>query len=162
MVVMFGMEAHPIADIFPMLEDEELEELADDIKERGLLHPIVLDQEGQILDGRNRLSACNLAGVEPHFTTYEGDDPGGYALATNINRRHLTKGQQAMIVVKVGGLYNLYNQTQLARNNGLHRPRLNEAQSILYYAPDLVDDVISGKHPLDAALVATAGDADYG
>lgn len=28
------------------------------------------------------------------FVTYDGDDPDGYALAVNIARRHLTKGQR--------------------------------------------------------------------
>ncbi len=65
-----------MAALFPTLSAEELEELAADIKERGLIHPIVLDAEGRVLDGRNRLAACEIAEVEPRFTTYEGEDPG--------------------------------------------------------------------------------------
>lgn len=42
-------------------------------------------------DGRNRYAACQLAGIEPTFTTYDGDDPDGYALAANGQRRDLTK-----------------------------------------------------------------------
>jgi hypothetical protein len=34
------------------------------------------------------------------FETYEGDDPAGYALAVNLARRSLTKGQAAMIAAK--------------------------------------------------------------
>jgi hypothetical protein len=49
---------------------------------------------------RNRYAACQLAGVEPVFTTYDGDDPAGAALAVNIAYRHLTKGQQAMIAAR--------------------------------------------------------------
>ena len=32
-------ESHPIADIWPLLSDEELQELAEDIKQRGFLNP---------------------------------------------------------------------------------------------------------------------------
>ena len=95
----FKQGIHPVAQIFPLLGDEELAELAADIKERGLIHPIVIDADSQILDGRNRYPACELAGVAPEYEQYEGDDPGGYALAVNIGRRHLSKGQQAMILV---------------------------------------------------------------
>ena len=46
------------------------------------------------LSNRNRRLACEIAGIDPAYEQYEGDDPGGYALAVNITRRHLTKGQQ--------------------------------------------------------------------
>ena len=55
---------------------------------------------GSILDGRNRYAACRLAGVEPEFTTYDGDDPEGYALAVNAQRRDLTKSQRAMVAAR--------------------------------------------------------------
>ena len=57
---------HPAADIFPLLSEADLRELADDIKEHGQLDPIeILEDTNQILDGRNRYLACQLAGVEP-------------------------------------------------------------------------------------------------
>ena len=52
---------HPLAAVFPMMTDDELQDLADDIREHGLLHPIVLDADGVLIDGRNRLRACEIA-----------------------------------------------------------------------------------------------------
>jgi ParB/RepB/Spo0J family partition protein len=141
---------HPIADLFPMLANDELAELAADIKERGLLHPIVRDKEGRILDGRNRLAACKLAGIEPAFTVYDGDDADGYALAVNIARRHLTKGQQAMVAARAIGLLKT-SQRALAEQAGVSKTRIASAAAVIEHAPDLVDAVTSGATPLNDA-----------
>ena len=45
---------HPYADKFPMLPESELQELAESILQNGLRQPIVLTEDGLILDGRNR------------------------------------------------------------------------------------------------------------
>lgn len=59
------MKAHPISDIFPMMEPSELAELAADIRKNGLREPIVLHADGSILDGRNRWAACDQIGRTP-------------------------------------------------------------------------------------------------
>ena len=87
-------EIHPAADMFPLLDDEELAILAEDIKRHGLYLPIVLDTEGRILDGRNRARACAIAGVEPRTVVYDGDRPELYVLSANAYRRHMTTGAQ--------------------------------------------------------------------
>ena len=82
------------------MSDSELRELADDIKTNGLAHAIVRDV-GMILDGRNRLAACEIAGVEPRFEEYTGDDPVAYVISANIHRRHLTTDQKREVIAKL-------------------------------------------------------------
>jgi len=65
---------HPVADLFPMMTDEELADLAADIKANRLIQPIVIDQKGLLIDGRNRAKACEIAGIEPTVRMFEGDD----------------------------------------------------------------------------------------
>jgi hypothetical protein len=68
---MSELAVHPVAALFPMLADDELEELAADIKANGLRFPIIRDKAGKtLIDGRNRLVACEIAGVKPDFITY--------------------------------------------------------------------------------------------
>lgn len=62
---------HPAAELFPMIKDAELGLLVEDIVEHGLREPILVYQ-GLILDGRNRLRACEIAGVEPRFVEWDG------------------------------------------------------------------------------------------
>jgi len=98
-----GYEVHPLAAIFPMMTDAELAELAADIKANGQQIPIVLEAAGEkLIDGRNRLAACRLAGVAPRFERLaEGQDAGAFILSVNVARRHLDKGQQAMATALV-------------------------------------------------------------
>jgi len=93
-------QPHPLAELFPMLPDREVAELADDICTFGQRVPIVM-LDGMILDGRNRLAACRLAEVEPEFVEYEGDDPLNFVLSHNLHRRHLTESQRAMVAAKI-------------------------------------------------------------
>jgi hypothetical protein len=97
-----------------------------------------------------------LAGVEPTFTTYDGEDPDGYALSVNIARRHLTKGQQAMVAAKARSLDSSASfargwQDQAARDIGASRQRITQAAVVLGHAPDLADSVIAGAMGLDKA-----------
>jgi len=54
-------EFHPLADMFPLIEGEDFDQLVEDIGNRGILSPIIL-YEGKILDGRNRYRAAKEAG----------------------------------------------------------------------------------------------------
>jgi len=80
---------HPAADLMPMLGESDLAALAADIRANGLHEPVVLF-DGQVLDGRNRLAACELAGVEPLTRTLKAcPDPVAFVLSANLRRRHL-------------------------------------------------------------------------
>lgn len=145
-----GYPVHPVASMFPMIGDDELRQLADDIKENGQHEAIVLapyykdnarilaehgietDEFGGfmslppeveaelepdvvLVDGRNRMAACLLAGVEPIVTQdipgntsgKDSDSPDWEQFVTawitsgNLHRRHLSKGQLAAIAVEI-------------------------------------------------------------
>jgi hypothetical protein len=98
---------HPAADVFPMLDADELAGLANDIKTHGLRKRIIFLRNGAdvlLIDGRNRLAAMEMAGIEidaaKHCQTSESmADPVAYIVSVNIRRRHLTKQQQADLIV---------------------------------------------------------------
>jgi ParB-like chromosome segregation protein Spo0J len=92
------IKVHLVADIFPMMSDEELADLAADIKANGQVHPILLDCDGLLLDGRNRARACEIAGVKPLFATIAQPipDPLAYVVSLNVKRRNMSASQKAM------------------------------------------------------------------
>jgi N6-adenosine-specific RNA methylase IME4 len=98
---------HPIANIWPLLDEAELAELADDIRANGLLVPIWRHRDGRIIDGRNRWLACQRIGIDPRSDTYTGPDgPALVAFVVGLNekRRHLSTGQRAMVAAKIANL----------------------------------------------------------
>lgn len=96
----YDKESHRFADIFPMIEGEQLEQLKADIKEHGLLQPIVMF-EGKILDGRNRYKACKELGLTPREEIYAGTKPLEFVVSLNLKRRHLKPDQRAVLAQEV-------------------------------------------------------------
>jgi ParB-like chromosome segregation protein Spo0J len=90
---------HPAADLFPMLDPEAFTKLVGDIDRNGQRDPIWLDTDGQLIDGRNRLAACQRLGREPLTRTYSGDSPTELVLSLNVHRRQLTPAQLAAVAV---------------------------------------------------------------
>lgn len=100
------MPVHPVAAIFPMMSESELQEMAKDIKKYGLQHPI-LTSRGVLIDGRNRLKACQMAGVAPTIKDM-GDLTDEriitHVFALNLTRRHLDETQRASIAARLVSL----------------------------------------------------------
>jgi len=169
------MQFHPVTDIFPMMTDAELEDLAADIRQNGLLTSIWTWQ-GQIIDGRNRYKACLIAGEEPRFQEWDGDEKDlvAFVLALNLKRRHLDASQRAVIGLAVekyeagrgkdrmiaGGKvttkqgkekipYPVEEQGQArdfaAAAVGVNPRYIQEAKRIEAQAPDLIPQIASGR-----------------
>ncbi len=96
------LEAHPAAELFPLIEGAEFQELVEDIRANGLRTPILLHPDERVLDGRNRLRACLAAGVEPRFETWDGNgSPFELVVSLNLRRRHLNESQRAMLAARI-------------------------------------------------------------
>lgn len=106
------MQYHDAANIFPMMTEDEIEALGQDIEDNGQCEPIETF-EGKILDGRNRFEACLMFEITPEFVPWTGDDPVAYVLSKNLHRRHLTESQRAMIGAR-------YAKTKSSDESGLH------------------------------------------
>jgi hypothetical protein len=74
------IEVHPAANLFPMMEADELKALGEDIRQHGLREPIAIDCKKpgdgpyrySLIEGRNRLDAMEMAGLAPQLQLQGG------------------------------------------------------------------------------------------
>jgi hypothetical protein len=118
-----------------------------------------MDPKGLGLDGRNRVAACAIAGVDPQWQVYNGD-PIAFIVEVNAERRHLTTGQRAMAVaiglVEAGARSNgrfqrgsVPDDTSSSRSSWVQA--VWRAGLVLDHAPELADAVLRGDMALDGA-----------
>ena len=155
------MKFHSMANLFPLMEGREFDDLVADIRANGLREPIWTYQ-GQILDGRNRWRACEAAGVTSRpMREYEGDDPVGFVVSLNLHRRHLDESQRAMVAGKIATLPQGTNQHApigapsqdgAADMLNVGRRSVQRAREVLDRgAPELVSAVERGQVSVSAA-----------
>ncbi len=92
---------HASAAIFPPMRESEFEALVADIREKGQLEAVWLWQ-GQVIDGRHRVLACQKLGLTPK--TREWDGQGSlleFIVSANLRRRHLKENQRAMVAARM-------------------------------------------------------------
>jgi hypothetical protein len=125
------LPVHPAADLFPLLSESELKELAEDIRKNGgLQQPVKLwrrwkTKDVVLLDGRNRLDALSLLGFlsadddgELIISDPDGDDwdwplfdeeigqgddeeARDLVISLNVHRRHLTAEQKRELIAEL-------------------------------------------------------------
>jgi ParB-like chromosome segregation protein Spo0J len=156
------LKVHPAAECVRLMDEEELASLAASIQAHGQRDPIILGRVNgaaseALIDGRNRLKACEIAGVEPRFETieFEDDEAVKAFIADKSEHRNLTKGQQAMRLAllypepKRGKHSELRNSTG---KMGFDKARLSQARAVYAYSPELALAVRDGTKKLDEAL----------
>jgi ParB-like chromosome segregation protein Spo0J len=116
--------------IMPPLTDEEFAVLKADIAKQGVLVTIVLDDEGNVLDGHNRLAAiAQLESENPGLTIpFTSEVRRGMTdeakrelvMTLNLKRRHLSKEARLELMIKLRQDYGL-TYGQIAEASGASR-----------------------------------------
>lgn len=96
-------KVHPAINLLPLMSDEELKDLAEDIGRQGLIMPITLTYDREtIVDGRCRYLACMMNLEWPVFVSLEyGASEGeivSYIVSKNVLRQHLDVDERASLV----------------------------------------------------------------
>lgn len=87
----------------PRLSDDEYTSLEKSIREHGIQVPIVVDENGSVIDGHHRKEIADRLGLPcPRNTARDLDETGKRTLACSLNldRRHLNREQKREVIAK--------------------------------------------------------------
>jgi hypothetical protein len=144
---------HPAADLFPLMPPDELRALGEDIVKNGLTNSIALwradpKAQAQLLDGRNRLDAIELATGSPveigapslmagkflatdKVIELDGRavNPLVYVFSANIHRRHLNVEQRQHAFIAIIALMPESSDRQIAAMLGVSHHTVASARA---------------------------------
>ena len=128
------------------IDQDKLNELAETIKQKGLLQPLVvqIDENGEyiLIAGERRLLACRIAGVKKVPVMVKSGDPAELALIENIQREDLNPVDEAEALNALMTNHR-YTQEELASRIGKARSTIAETLS-LNRLPQEIKEVCRG------------------
>jgi N6-adenosine-specific RNA methylase IME4 len=136
LVVTADKKFHDVTKIFPLMTEEEFDDLKKDIEKNGLKESIWIDNFGNIIDGRNRDRACKEIGLEPQYRVYDGDSSIlDFVISMNFKRRNLTPTQKAFVAANIETYLAKEakdRQREAGRNYGENHPKHSAVQKNQY------------------------------
>lgn len=130
--------------------DIELKELADSIKEFGILQPIILKKSGEnyeLIAGERRLRASKLAGltkIPAIIRDYDLKQSFELALIENLQREDLNPMEEAIAYDKLMSSYS-YTQLELSSKLGRSRSYIANTLRLLNLPEEVKVQLIDGK-----------------
>jgi ParB family chromosome partitioning protein len=157
-------------------EEDSLKELADSIKEKGVITPILVrklaEEKYKIIAGERRYRACQLAGEEDIPVIIKDLDDNNtveYAIIENVQRQDLSAIEEAVAYKHLIDSYN-YTQNDVAKVIGKSRSHVANLLRLLTLPQEVQDLIakndltmgharalINSKNPLKAAKEILAG-----
>lgn len=147
----------PLEKIFPNPEqprrefsEESLQELADSIKEKGILQPLILKKTGenyQLVCGERRYRAAIKAGLEKIpaiIKEYDLKDSLEASLIENLQREDLNPIEKAFAYKKLREKFN-YTQEELAKKLGKSRSEIANTLRLLNLPQYIQESLLEGK-----------------
>lgn len=153
---------HPAAEVFPVMDEAAFAALVADIAAHGQREPILI-LDGQVIDGRHRLRACEQLGIEPVIREVSADDGDPFAMVVSLNlhRRHLSESQRALVAARLATLPHGFNQhaqicapsqESAAHMLGVSRRSVQYARTVVSGGADaLIDAVEAGEVSVSTA-----------
>lgn len=149
-------------------DQNQLQELADSIREHGIIQPITIEDAGNgffyIIAGERRTRAAKLAGLEKvpvQLRKFSDEKKLEVALIENIQRADLNPVEEAQAyqqLMQLGGL----TQEEVAKRVGKNRATVANALRLLKLPPDMLGALSNGQITAGhaRALLSVTNNAD--
>ncbi|HEY5040244.1 MAG TPA: ParB/RepB/Spo0J family partition protein [bacterium] len=144
-----------------LFRSEDLQELVQSVKERGILQPIVVRKKGdqwEIIAGERRFRAAQKLGLlTVPATEVQASDVEALelALVENLQRTDLSLLEEADGYHRLQEEFNM-TQEQIAQKVGKDRATVANAMRLLKLAPEVKDLLVSGRLTAGHARVVAA------
>ena len=135
-----------------IFDDEQLNDLTNSIKERGIIQPIVVrpsksqDEKFEIIAGERRWLAAkraNLDSVPVVILNVDDEKSLEFAIVENVQRQDLNPIEEAKGYQKLIDEFN-YNQEKLSKFIGKSRSYIANSLRLLSLSPDVIDHMEKG------------------
>lgn len=139
-------------------DKEKLQELADSIREKGVLQPIIVRRKGsdfEIIAGERRWRAAQLAGLQEVpaiIRKSENQDALELGLIENIQRDDLNPVEEAQAYGRLSKQYNL-TQQEIAQKVGKDRATIANSLRLLDLDPEIHQMIIQSEISVGHAKV---------
>ena len=146
----------PLEDVLPnrfqpriKFSEESIEELANSIREHGVIEPIVVRRIGdkyEIIAGERRYKASQLAGkdtIPAIITNLDDNDSAEIALLENIQRENLTPIEEAISYKKILDMG--YTQEALAKKIGNKQSTIANKVRLLNLTDEVQEALLENK-----------------
>jgi hypothetical protein len=152
------MKASAVGGQMPDLQQDDYDALKESIRNWGQLVPILVDANGQVIDGENRTRACHELNITPwtvklRYVPKDKDERHAIALAVNLARRHLSSGQRRKVVEAELIRYPEQSDRAIATALGVSHPFVGKVRRELASEGQL-ETVTSSRRGLDGKVRA--------
>ena len=100
----YEMSSRNYTELLPPLDKDTYDALKTDIRSRGVITPIIVDEKRNIIDGYHRQKIANELAIECPTITRKGlseEEKQREAVDLNLHRRHLSAEQRREIVARL-------------------------------------------------------------
>jgi len=134
-------QPHPDLDQIPWPTLDEIKDIITGIRKSGQRFAILVNREGQIIDGRARELACRVLKIEPKYELVKAKNPAAVLriiLDLNLARRtSMEPGQRAALAYKLACKAKGMTIVEAAKNSDASETNIRRCHYVASKAPEL-------------------------